>query len=1050
MPADSVLERLLARTAQELAARRYLPEATYRLQFNSHFTFRDATAVVGYLQELGVSTCYASPYLMARPGSLHGYDITDHGLLNPEVGTAEDYAAFVAALRERGMGQVLDVVPNHMGIVGNANAWWNDVLENGRASNYAAFFDIDWDSAKPALRNKVHLPILGDPYGKVLEALQLRLHYETGAFFISYYEHRFPVAPSTWNLILAHRAEDLERELGSGSEAFTEYQSIRTAVGHLPPHDTTDAAKAAERHREKEVIKRRLAALTESAPAVRAFLERTVERFNGGDTGGDGEVARNGHRLDLLDQLLSAQPYRLAWWRVAADEINYRRFFDVNELAALSMERPEVFDATHSLILRLLRTRQVQGLRIDHPDGLFDPGGYLRRLQQKYALEVARDVAATDPDFGGLAFDALEAPLQEALVRAASVPPGANAPGSPAGAAPGASAPPDGGSSGENAFWRPLYVVVEKILAPDEPLPEDWPVHGTTGYEFLNALNQLLVDHDHAAAMTRLYRYWTRAETNFRELVYRKKYLILQVALSSELSMLATQLDRLSEKNRWSRDFTLNSLRRALREVIACFEVYRPYTTGPAILDRDRRYVRRAVERAKRRNPAISGALFDFVRDMLLLAQTERVAEADRREQLRFAGKFQQVSAPVMAKGMEDTAFYVYNRLISLNEVGGDPEPFGLSVEEFHRRNRRRRNRFPHGLSATATHDTKRGEDARARIDVLSEVPRLWQQALARWSRLNKRHHSVHDEETIPDRNDEYFFYQTLVGAWPRGPAGADGMDRFRDRLQEYMQKAAHEAKVHTSWINPNPVFDEALRRFVAGVLDEKRSHRFLADFRAFQRRIDHYALFNSLSQVVLKVASPGVPDVYQGTELWDFSLVDPDNRRPVDYGLRRRLLAELHGRAAGGPDALEPMCRELMEHREDGRVKMYLLSRALHFRRDNRGLFTTGDYLPAWAGPPREDNVCAFVRRQDHRLALAAVGRLFTRLVAPGELPVGAAWGDSVLFLPAEVAGRPWQDVFTGRVVQAAERDGRACLSLSEVFDIFPVALLLAQDSLP
>jgi (1->4)-alpha-D-glucan 1-alpha-D-glucosylmutase len=1021
MPADSALERLLDRTGQELAARRCLPEATYRLQFNARFRFRDAAALAPYLAALGVSTCYASPYLMARPGSAHGYDISDHGRLNPEIGSDEDYAALVAALHQNGLNQVLDVVPNHMGIVGNANAWWNDVLENGRASPYATYFDIDWQSAKPDLHDMVLLPVLGDPYGKVLESLQLRLNYEAGAFFMTYFEHRFPTSPSTWNVILGDRAEELEQELGPTSEEWTEYQSIRTAIAHLPPHTATEPAQVAERQREKEVVKRRLAALTGASPKVQAFLERTVERFNGGP--GDG--APDEHRLDPLDALLDAQPYRLAWWRVAADEINYRRFFDVNELAALSMERPEVFEDTHALVLKLLRTRQVQGLRIDHPDGLFDPSGYLRRLQLRYALEVAHDVRDSDPAFADVNWDEVEPALRDALTQAA------NRLGT------------------DDIFRRPLYVVVEKILAPDELLPEDWPVDGTTGYEFLVALNGLLVDRSHAAAFTRLYRHWTGAETSFADLVYRTKFLILQVALSSELNMLGTQLDRLSEKNRWSRDFTLNSLRRALREVIAGFAVYRPYITGPDVSARDRRYVDEAVARARRRNPAISGALFEFVRDMLLLSHQDRMGPADRDEQLRFVGKFQQVTAPVMAKGLEDTAFYVYNRLVSLNEVGGDPRQFGITPAEFHRKCRDRRDRSPHALSPTATHDTKRGEDTRARVDVLSEMPRLWQNALTRWSRLNKKHKTPQGDDLLPGRNEEYFFYQTLVGAWPPGQPGPEEWDTFRKRVAEYMEKAMHEAKVHTSWVNPDPDFDEAVRRFVARVLDEKRSHRFLAEFRAFQRRVDHYARFNSLTQVLLKVASPGAPDVYQGTELWDFSLVDPDNRRPVDYDLRRRLLDELRQHAGGTAESLVPLCGELLQQHEDGRVKMYLLTRALHCRRENPGLFTTGEYLPARASPERDENVCAFVRRAEGRLALAAAPRLLTRLVAPGELPLGAAaWGETVLHLPEGVGARRWQDVFTGRVLEATGPPESPVLPLAELFAHFPAALLLARDS--
>ncbi len=1037
MDLDTLLPHLLSRTRETLVARNYRPESTYRLQFNKGFRFADAAAIVPYLADLGVGACYASPYLQARPGSMHGYDISDHRRLNPEIGSDEEYASFVGTLQAQGLGQILDIVPNHMGIVGNENEWWNDVLENGRASAHAAFFDIEWEPAKPDLHDKVLLPLLGDPYGKALEALQIRLHYEAGAFTIRYFEHRIPVAPCTYGKILGHRIEELEQELGKDAEPFVELESIRTAITHLPPHTTTDPDKATERNREKEVIKRRLAALTGSAPAVRAFLERNVRRFNGEDAEREEPNAPrptpHASRFDLLDDLLTAQPYRLAWWRVAADETNYRRFFDINELAALSMEKPEVFKATHELILRLLRRGQVQGLRIDHVDGLYDPRQYLERLQKHYALEVAREIASTEPAFAGLDSPDLETPLLEAIRAAAADPDPAN------------------------PFRSPLYVLVEKILAPDEPLPENWPVGGTTGYEFLAALTGLLVDRHQASTFTRLYRKWTQSDNSFRDLVYQKKFVVLQVALASELNMLAMQLDRLSEKNRWSRDFTLNGLRRALREIIACFEVYRSYIAGPDILPRDRRYVENAVAQAKRRNPAISSALFDFVRDMLLLEHQDLLPETDRAEQRRFVGKFQQVTAPVMAKGVEDTAFYVYNRLLALNEVGGDPRQFGTSVAAFHRRNQERLARCPYALSATATHDTKRGEDARARIAVLSEIPKAWQQALSRWSRLNKKFKVLRDEETWPDRNEEYFLYQTLIGTWPLEDAAPGSMASFRERVQAYVQKAMHEAKVHTSWINPNPAFDQAIHQFLAAILDEERGRRFLADFRTFQRRVDHYALFNSLSQVLWKVASPGVPDVYQGTELWDFSLVDPDNRRPVDYDLRRRLLADLRARTAAGPEHLSRLCRELTEQRRDGRIKMYLLTRALHCRRQHPGLFTEGEYLPAAATTDRDENICAFVRRRNGQasggrqaaeIALAAAPRLLTHVIDSDELPLGIdAWGDSFLYLPAEGTAQRWENVFTGEVLTAEERDGQSGLPLARLFAHFPVALLLAND---
>jgi (1->4)-alpha-D-glucan 1-alpha-D-glucosylmutase len=973
---------------------------------------------VPYLDELGISDCYASPYLKARPGSTHGYDICDHNRLNSEIGSDADYAAWVQALQAHGMGQLLDIVPNHMGVVGNENAWWNDVLENGPSSPYASYFDIDWYPLKTALRGKVLLPILGDPYGKVLESLQLSLSYEGGAFTARYFDHRFPIAPESGLHVLRHRLSELEQQLGTASADFMEYQSILTALTHLPARAETEPQKMAERHREKEVIKRRLATLVETSSPVRVHIDQNLAIFNG--QGGDP------HGLDLLDALLNDQAYRLCFWRVASDEINYRRFFDVNELAALSMEKEEVFRDTHGLILQLLREGKVTGLRIDHPDGLYDPGQYLRRLQEHFVLEQAHAIAASEPEYECEGAGEWEGPLLQALGRAY-------------------------GTEAGDLLRRPLYIVVEKILERDEPIPADWPVYGTTGYAFLNELNGLFVDRGNAGAFSRLYHRWTRTETSFRDLVYQKKFLILQVSLSSELHMLAHQLDQLSEKNRWSRDFTLNSLRHALREILACFPVYRSYISERGNHEHDHLYVETAVLRAKQKNPAISASIFDFVRDLLLLRYAAHAGEADRAEHHRFVGKFQQVTGPVTAKGVEDTAFYVYNRLLSLNEVGGAPDRFGVSPADFHRYNRERQSHWPYALSTTSTHDTKRSEDVRARLNVLSEMPQEWQKCLARWHRLNRRHRIEQDGLTIPDRNDEYLLYQTLVGAWPLPGAGAEESAEFGERIRQYMQKALHEAKVHTSWINPNPVYDEGIARFVTRILDDRSNGRFLQDVRAFQKRVSHYGLFNSLAQTLLKIASPGVPDTYQGTELWDFSLVDPDNRRPVDYALRQRLLRELKEQLRKPDVHLPQFARGLAAAKEDGRIKLYVTWKMLHCRREQADLFTRGEYYPVDAFGSRREHVCAFLRRLEARWALAVAPRLLTHVQPGGDgLPLGSdVWQDTLLLLPAVDMNLRCRNLFTDEVLSPFAHDGQAALRLAKVLANFPVALLVAEDVL-
>jgi (1->4)-alpha-D-glucan 1-alpha-D-glucosylmutase len=1011
MPPVKELGQLLARVTERIRDARQWPESTYRLQFHAGFTFRDAVAIVPYLHDLGITHCYASPYLKARPGSTHGYDITNHQLLNPEIGSDEDYATLLQILHDHGMGQILDTVPNHMGVVGNENPWWNDVLENGPSSVYASYFDISWySSPRPELRGRVLIAVLGDPYGKVLESGELRLVYEAGAFSIHYYEHRFPVDPRTYEAILADGFDTMTNGLSPQDPALVEYQSILTAVRHLPEHSDTAPKRVAERQREKEVIKRRLATLVQDSTAVREHLEQTLARFNG--------YPQDPRSFDSLDRLLDQQAYRLSYWRVAADEINYRRFFDVNELAALSMEREEVFRATHALILRLLAEGKLAGLRIDHPDGLYDPKQYLQRLQQYYLLAVARILYEANPANQGNSWAELEGPLLEQIAGTMQ-------------------------AQSDDLHRRPLYVVVEKILGANEPLPSDWPMYGTNGYAFLNMINSLYVDSANADAFTKLYRDLIGNHVNYEEVVYQKKYLILHVAMSSELHMLAFQLDRLAQKNRWSRDFTMHTLRRAMREIIASFPVYRSYISDEGVRDTDRRYVDRAVHRAMVRHPTTSRAVYRFVRDMILLKYPETFSEEDRAEQRHFAGKFQQVTAPVTAKGVEDTAFYNFNRLLSLNEVGGDPSRFGLVPETLHRYFQERQAQWTYAMSPLSTHDTKRSEDVRARLNVLSEIPDVWREAVTRWRKLNEVHRKQIDDRTAPDANEEYLIYQTLVGAWPLKSCSDNVCPSFADRIKCYLVKALHEAKVHSSWVDPDAEYDDAVQEFAARLLNEQTGGPFLAEFRPFVQRISHFGLLNSLSQTLLRITAPGIPDTYQGTELWDFSLVDPDNRRPVNYEERRRLLAELRDHLAAKGDR-RALARELIESKEDGRVKLYLTWRALTCRRDRPDLFSSGAYLPVEVTGPLRNHVFAFLRRQGNSWALVAVPLLLTRLIPEeGALPLGAGvWRNARLLLPKVDPQLRLENVLTGEVVHpAAEGDGLG-LRLADVFAYFTVAL--------
>lgn len=963
-----------------------VPVATYRLQFNRDFTFSEATRLVAYLHSLGISHCYASPYLKARPGSSHGYDIIDHTALNPEIGNEAEFERFVAALHQHDMGQILDVVPNHMGVMGSDNQWWLDVLENGQASPYAEYFDIDWHPIKEELRGKVLLPVLGAPYGTILEGGELQLHFasEQGELSAFYHEHRFPVDPSTYPDILGAHHERLEQRLGSEDPAVTELQSIITAFSHLPPRTATEVAAREERLREKEVCKRRLTQLCHRVPAVAEFIAVNVAFFGG----------RSGEprSFEPLHRLLERQAYRLAHWQVAADEINYRRFFDVNDLAALRMEKPEVFEATHCRILEWIAAGKVDGLRIDHPDGLYDPLGYCRALAERLRAE--------------------------------------------------ASASPVKGADEETP---PRYLVVEKILAGHEHLPEDWPVCGTTGYEFAQAVNGLFVYAPAEQAFERIYRRFIGEHVDFDELVYRCKKLIIRVHLSSELTMLANLLDRIAQANWRTRDYTLNGLRDALTEIVACFPVYRTYVGEDRVSDEDRRYVDWAVAWAKRRSRATSAGIFDFLRELLLLEGLQSRSDGGREPALEFALKLQQYTAPIMAKALEDTAFYNYNRLVSLNEVGGDPRRFGVSVAAFHHFNQERSRRWPHALLATSTHDNKRSEDVRTRIDVLTELADAWRGRLTRWRRMNRTKVRMIEEATAPSCNDQYLFYQTLVGAWPLTLSSEAQLAEFRARIEAYLLKAVREAKVQSSWLNPNTAYEEAVVRFIRSLLGSLEDNPFLSDFRAFIGPIIRFGLYNSLSQTLLKLTAPGVPDLYQGSELWDFSLVDPDNRRPVDYQLRERLLTQIGGIGGGSGDVATQL-HDLLEHLQDGRLKLYLIQRSLMLRARRRLLFQNGDYRALAAVGKRSEHVCAFARQHEDALAVVAAGRWFVRLVGGTDvLPTGEhAWADT--WVEAPEAGNYLNVLTEERIVAGHGPDGPR-FAASELFQCLPVALLMRAE---
>jgi (1->4)-alpha-D-glucan 1-alpha-D-glucosylmutase len=939
-----------------------IPTATYRLQLNQNFTFRDAAAVVPYLSALGISHCYVSPYLRARPGSMHGYDIIDHNTLNPEIGTDEDYEHFVSELHRHDMGQILDIVPNHMGVMGSDNAWWLEVLENGEASQYAEFFDIDWEPIKDELQGKVLIPILADQYGNVLESGDLKLSFdgERGEFSIFYHEHRFPVDPGEYPRILNFRPERLQEKLGASHQDFLELQSIATAFGHLPGRRGLSAEQREERNREKEVQKHRLAALCGRSAEIKDFLTANVQAF-------DGKIGEPGS-FDNLHELIKAQVYRLAQWRAAADDINYRRFFDINDLAALCMENETVFCSTHRFVLDLVAKGRVDGLRIDHPDGLYDPTEYLQRLKRKLA----------------------------------------------------------------NQLRSSAYIIVEKILTGKERLRKDWPIEGTTGYEFSNLANGLFVDPGAADKMERIDRAFSGRSQDFADLVYTCKKLTLKVVLASELNVLANLLSRIALANRHTCDFTLNSLRSALAEIIASFPVYRTYVSCREVSSEDRRYVEQAVAIGRRRSNAADLTVFDFIRRVLLIEVNGHEPAWYKRAIVRVAMKFQQVTAAVMAKGVEDTAFYRYHRLVSLNEVGGNPGKFGTSVEEFHRANQERLADWPHSMLSSSTHDSKRSEDVRARINVLSEIPAEWRLRLHRWSQWNRSKRRTLEGEPTPARSDEYLLYQTLVGMWPTGSLDDNGWRDFTERIERYILKAAREAKQNTTWANTSPEYEGALSAFARSILERNPGNQFLADFNQFHPRIARVGELNTLSQCLLKLTSPGVPDVYQGNEAFEFSLVDPDNRRAVDYEMRRGLLAKVQGGTTPN----------------EGDVKLYLTWKTLAVRKTEQALFREGTYAPLKASGAKSAHIVAFAREYAGRTAIVAVPRLCATLLGTTSETIcdDAVWGDTAVAIPSSGAAC-YHNVFTGECVPVNRSEQDGSVAVLKLFRRFPVALLFSEN---
>jgi (1->4)-alpha-D-glucan 1-alpha-D-glucosylmutase len=887
-----------------------IPCSTYRLQLHKDFTFDDAAGIADYLRALGVSHVYSSPYLQAAPGSMHGYDVVDHQGVNRELGGAEAHARFCAKLGEAGLGQVLDVVPNHMSL-GKENKYWWDVLENGTSSRYASFFDIDWQPQEERLRDKVLVPILGDQYGRVLQSGGIKVVRRGIKFQVECAGQTLPVSPPSLPVILSRAAEYAR----SDTLSF-----LAASFGRLPAPEYVDRRTILARHRDKVVLFTLLERLCAEEPEILEAMDHAVADLNG--------------NLDALDDFLNQQNYRLAYWKTADQQLSYRRFFDVNTLIGLRVERDYVFEETHALVLDWLKRGVLDGVRVDHPDGLRDPLEYLKRLRERA------------PD---------------------------------------------------------AWVVGEKILEPGEFLRESWPIQGTTGYDFLNVAAGVLVAPDGMVELTSVYGDFTNEITDFHSIAHEKKINVTQEGLGSDVNRLTSLFVEICEENRDRRDYTQAEVRRAIREVAACFAVYRTYVVPERdeITDEDIDQITQATECAKQQRPDIDDDLFDFLRDVLTMV-------VKGKKENEFVLRFQQFTGPVMAKGVEDTAFYCYNRLTGMNEVGSDPGRNGVSVAEFHAYCEKMQATHPLTMTALSTHDTKRSDDVRARLAVLSEIPGRFGSAVQRWSRMNSAFRTgKRGAPAMPDRNTEYLYYQTLIGAWPLP----------MDRAQAYMLKAVREAKQHTTWVANNKEFEDALRMFIELTLNYAP---FLRELQQFVARVQDAGRVNSLTQQLLKHTAPGVPDLYQGTELWDLSLVDPDNRRPVDYTLRKRLLCELKRLK------VEDVAAQVMMRADEGLPKMWTIHRALELRRDRPECFgAEGEYTPLEVDGDKHDHVIAYLRGED---VVTVVPRLTLKL--------GGAWKDTMVVLPK---GR-WRNRLTGGSVEGG------VITMRLLMKDFPVALLVRE----
>jgi (1->4)-alpha-D-glucan 1-alpha-D-glucosylmutase len=930
-----------------------LPLSTYRIQFHKDFGFTAARNIAGYLSDLGISDLYASPIFKAREGSDHGYDVVDHSQINPELGTGEELESLSHALRERNMGWLQDIVPNHMAYHPE-NKLLMDVLENGPRSRFLNFFDIEWNHHDESLKGKLLAPFLGSFFGECLENGDIALEFGPQGLSIRYFSTVFPLRIESYAEVLGSDLGLLRKRMDRKHPDYVKLMGVFFILKNLPEN-----GDVGERYDQIGFIKSMLWELYESNPVIKMYADDSLRQYNGSKG--------NPASFKKLSALLAQQNFRLAFWRVGVEEVNYRRFFAVNDLISLRIEDREVFDRVHHLPLRLVSSNVFTGLRVDHIDGLYHPQQYLDRL---------RDGA---PD---------------------------------------------------------AFLSVEKILAPGEPLKPSWPVQGTTGYDFLGMVNGLFVMNANADKLDSLYKAFTGVYAACGAIANEDKRLLIEKDLYGGLENLVYQLKAIATRFTHASDFTLPGFRKALEEAFVHFPVYRTYINEEGADERDRQVIAWTMEKARASLPSHAHEI-DFIERMLLAQSIPAFSKEEKRNALEFAMRLQQFTSPLMAKGIEDTFLYAYNRLVSVNDVGINPDHMGYSPGEFHAFNRQRLAAWPHTMNATSTHDTKRGEDARARIDVISELPQEWEAKTAEWRSASSRFKRRRNALEIPDGNDEYFLYQTLIGAWPFDEAG---LPEFRERMREYLVKAVREAKVHTVWVKPDREYEEGYLDFLERLLDPESGRDFLASFRPFQRKVAWYGMWNGLSQTLLKIASPGIPDFYQGTEMWDLNLVDPDNRRPVDYGLRMAALREIREREGADPEGL---LRDLLGTPQDGRCKLYLIARALKARASQPSVFQYGEYLPLTAEGERKDSVVAFARTFGSHWVIAAAPRFLAGFVPEGRPPLGRElWGDTRLRLPGD-APLHWRDAIGGAEV-SSEHGG---LALADAFGRFPGALLEGRN---